>query len=80
MMEQQQIAFAHNEASIGTTESVLVDAAAVDGRPAVARRRRDAPEVDASVFIQNDALRPGDLIQVEITGASGYDLRATLPG
>ncbi|MEE2713637.1 MAG: 30S ribosomal protein S12 methylthiotransferase RimO [Planctomycetota bacterium] len=80
MMEQQQIAFAHNEASIGTTESVLVDAAAVDGHPAVARRRRDAPEVDASVFIQNDALRPGDLIQVEITGASGYDLRATLPG
>jgi ribosomal protein S12 methylthiotransferase len=78
MATQQQIAFSANEACIGTTETVLVDAAAAGGRPAVARRRHDAPEVDASVLLDDETVRPGDLVPVEITGASGYDLRASL--
>ena len=76
MSLQQEIAFAANGARLGTREEVLLDAAAQDGRPAVARSRRDAPEVDASVLIDDPALSPGDLVPVEITGASGYDLRA----
>ena len=78
MAAQQQIAFSTNQACIGTTETVLVDAAAADGHPAVARRRHDAPEVDASVLLDDETVRPGDLVPVEITGASGYDLRASL--
>ena len=76
MAAQQEIAFKANVDRVGTTETVLVDAPALDGRPALARSRRDAPEVDAGVFINDADLAPGDLLSVEITDASGYDLRA----
>ena len=76
MAAQQEIAFKANVDRVGTTETVLVDAPALDGRPALARSRRDAPEVAAGVFINDADLAPGDLLSVEITDASGYDLRA----
>lgn len=76
MATQQEIAFAANAARVGTTETVLVDAPAADGRPALARSRRDAPEVDAGVLIDDPTLKSGDLASVEIREASGYDLVA----
>jgi len=77
MATQQELAFAANQRRVGTREVVLVDSAAQDGRPAVARSRRDAPEVDGGVLIEDESLRPGELTSVEIIGASGYDLRAS---
>jgi ribosomal protein S12 methylthiotransferase len=74
MALQQEIAFAANLGRVGDREPVLVDSAARGGRPARARSRRDAPEVDAAVLIEDPELRPGDLVEVQVTGASGYDL------
>jgi ribosomal protein S12 methylthiotransferase len=74
MALQQEIAFAANLERVGEREQVLVDSAARGTRPARARSRRDAPEVDAAVLIEDPELRPGDLVEVQISGASGYDL------
>ena len=74
MALQQEIAFADNAARVGSRETVIVDAAAEAGQPAMARTRRDAPEIDACVRVHDDLLNPGDLIEVEITASDGYDL------
>ncbi len=60
---------------IGGTERVLIDA--IDGNVAIARSRGDAPEIDGIVQIENGAKLPvGEFIEVEMTGASEYDLMA----
>ena len=76
MEAQQEIAFERAKAAIGTRERVLVDVAGPKGRAARARTRRDAPEVDAQVSIRSCAAEPGDLVDVEIVAADGYDLIA----
>lgn len=77
MQAQQEIAHEGARARIGRTETVLVDAAAEGDRPAVARSKQDAPEVDPTVLVDDPSVQPGDLVQVKITGSSGYDLLAT---
>ena len=64
-------------AKVGRTMRVLVDTVDEDG--AVARSAADAPEIDGTVRIaQSGAARPGDWVDVEITGAGDYDLVARL--
>lgn len=65
-------------ARVGKTIEVLVDQ--VDQEGAVARSWADAPEIDGVVRVRNAGkpLRPGDLTQVEVTGAGEYDLEARL--
>jgi ribosomal protein S12 methylthiotransferase len=79
MEAQQEIAFRHARAAVGTRERVLVDSAARKGEPARGRTRRDAPEVDAQVLIRAESCKPGDLVEVEVVGAEGYDLVGRLP-
>ncbi|HEY1634704.1 MAG TPA: 30S ribosomal protein S12 methylthiotransferase RimO [Acidimicrobiales bacterium] len=55
---------------IGETVEVLVD------RIGVGRSHREAPEIDGVVGVPDD-LRPGDLVDVVVTGSAGPDLEAT---
>jgi ribosomal protein S12 methylthiotransferase len=65
------------EARVGREMRVLVDV--VDGNMAVARSEADAPEIDGVVRIEKAGkLKSGDWADVEITGASDYDLIARL--
>src|SRR6201996_7360647 len=65
------------QARVGREMRVLVDA--VDGKVAIARSEADAPEIDGVVRIEKGGkLKAGDWADVEITGASDYDLQARL--
>jgi ribosomal protein S12 methylthiotransferase len=60
---------------VGKRMRVLIDRVA-DGI-AIARTPGDAPEIDGVVRIRaSAATRPGEFIEVEITGADTYDLEA----
>ncbi|MBS0388127.1 MAG: 30S ribosomal protein S12 methylthiotransferase RimO [Proteobacteria bacterium] len=60
---------------VGRRERVLIDR--VEDGIAMARTRGDAPEIDGVVRIKASATtRPGEFIEVEITGADTYDLEA----
>jgi ribosomal protein S12 methylthiotransferase len=66
-------------ARVGGIEPVIIDEADADENVAHARSRGDAPEIDGRVIIDGGgALRPGDVVQVEITAADDYDLEARL--
>ena len=77
MAEQQQIAFAWNDAQIGRQLDVLIDAAVPGEKNAwVGRSYADAPDVDGVVFVSGEGLKPGDLVPCEIVARSNYDLVA----
>ena len=87
LMELQQgISLARNQALVGQTLPVLVEghAQAEDehGRPlptalSLGRSYRDAPEIDGYVIVEGE-LPPGEIVPVRITGATTYDLMATV--
>jgi len=77
MEKQAQISAARLQARIGTRTQVLVDE--VDEEGAIARSRADAPEIDGMVYLNGEtALKPGDLVEVEIEHADEHDLWAAL--
>ncbi len=62
---------------VGRSYRCMVDRS--DTKEVVARRAQDAPEADESIFLRADAaLRPGDLIDVEIDGFFEYDMSGRL--
>jgi ribosomal protein S12 methylthiotransferase len=64
-----------NQDKIGRTEKVLVDRK--EGNFYIGRTSADSPEVDNEVIIRNaKGIKPGDFIQVKITGAEEFDLYA----
>ncbi len=70
---QRSISVEKNESLVGRRERVLVDEVAAGEY--VCRSYRDAPEVDGEVYVTSEVpLRPGDFVEVEITGAIDYDL------
>ena len=74
MMLQQAVSMEINEARIGTTCEVLVDGFDEDGRP-YGRSIYEAPESDGCIWLESErALKPGEYVQVSITGADAYDL------
>ena len=76
MMLQQSISMEINEARIGSVCEVLIDGRDESGR-LYGRSQLEAPESDGCIWIDTDRdLRPGDYIQVQITGADAYDLYA----
>jgi ribosomal protein S12 methylthiotransferase len=86
METQQAISLLKNQALVGTTMQVLIEAIgeAEDEMGttepiAVGRARRHAPEVDGLVFVPG-ALPVGTLIDLEIAEAGPYDLWAHPPG
>lgn len=82
MAAQQIISLARNQAQVGRTLDVLVEAhGEMTGRAgtggnipvSLARSYRDAPEVDGLVIVP-DRLAIGQMTRVKVTGAMAYDL------
>jgi ribosomal protein S12 methylthiotransferase len=75
MSLQQEIAFEKNIGLIDSIQKVIIDEIKADNI-AVARSKGDCPEIDQTVFIRNCGRRVGDIIDVRIIMADGYDLIA----
>jgi len=82
MAAQQHISLARNQAQVGRTLDVLVEAhgemtarVGIERKTPVslARSYRDAPEVDGMVIFP-DRLAVGQMARVKVTGAMAYDL------
>jgi ribosomal protein S12 methylthiotransferase len=64
---------------VGRIEPVIVDESDPAADTAQARSRGDAPEIDGQVIVAGGgALRPGQIVDVEITASGDYDLEARL--
>jgi ribosomal protein S12 methylthiotransferase len=77
MLLQQEISLARNTAMVGSRIMVMVDKE--EGGNWIGRTEFDSPEVDNEVIISEYTKPPlpGQLIEVTITGAELYDLRAS---
>jgi ribosomal protein S12 methylthiotransferase len=77
MMVQQEIAFQWNEAQVGKTLDILIDAPVPDATGAwVGRSYADAPQIDPVVYVTGERLDVGQLVACEIVAAKDYDLVA----
>ncbi|MBE3637895.1 30S ribosomal protein S12 methylthiotransferase RimO [Mangrovicoccus algicola] len=74
MEKAQAISEAKLEARVGKQLQVIVDE--VDAEGATCRTMADAPEIDGNLFIDEgfEALKPGDIVTVEVDEAGEYDL------
>ena len=63
---------------IGKEIEVIVDE--IDDEGAVCRTKADAPEIDGNLFIEEnfDKISVGDILKVNVTAASDYDLWGTI--
>ncbi|MDX2138721.1 MAG: 30S ribosomal protein S12 methylthiotransferase RimO [Chloroflexota bacterium] len=87
LMELQQgISLAKNQAFVGKTLDILVEGHGegedeegnpVEGTISLGRSYRDAPEIDGYVIVEGE-LPVGEIVPVRITGATTYDLLATV--
>ncbi|MDG2441963.1 MAG: 30S ribosomal protein S12 methylthiotransferase RimO [Luminiphilus sp.] len=76
MARQQSISATKLAKKIGTTQAVLIDE--VEGDRAVGRSMADAPEIDGVVHLTAPpGLKPGDLVEGEVSAADDYDLWMT---
>ena len=77
MKVQQEISLEKNKSLIGRELEVLVES--VNGKSAVGRSYRDAPEIDGVVHINSSkGLRPGDFAGVRVTDAREHDLTGSM--
>ena len=75
MALQQDISAARLQAKVGKTIEILIDS--VDEQGAIGRSSADAPEIDGKVYLEGITdLKPGDLVEAEVTDADEYDLWA----
>ena len=74
MEKAQAISTEKLTARIGRRLEVIVDE--VDAEGATCRTHADAPEIDGNLFIDEgfEALKPGDIVTVEVDEAGEYDL------
>lgn len=87
LMEMQQgISLAKNQALVGKTLDILVeghgegedeDGNATGETLTLGRSYRDAPEIDGYVIVEGE-LPVGEIVPVRVTGATTYDLIATV--
>jgi ribosomal protein S12 methylthiotransferase len=76
MQAQAEISANRASAQVGTVQDVIIDAPSETDGEWIARSKADAPDVDASVYLNGQGLTPGDIVKVRITGADDYDLYA----
>jgi ribosomal protein S12 methylthiotransferase len=75
MRIQQANALQWSESQVGKQIPVIVDGPDPEvPNHVLARSHADAPEIDCTVRVKGKNLRPGDLLDVKITAADGYDL------
>jgi ribosomal protein S12 methylthiotransferase len=86
LMELQQgISLAKNQALVGKTLDILVEGhgqsedgeGRAGGLISLGRSYRDAPEIDGYVLVEGE-VPVGEIVPVRITGATTYDLMATV--
>lgn len=86
MAVQQNISLAKNQALVGKTLEILVEGhgasedengTPTDSMLSLGRSYRDAPEIDGYVIVEGE-LPVGEIVPVRITGATTYDLFATV--
>ncbi len=81
MEVQQPIAFARNEAQVGRSADVLIDAPLPGEKDVwLGRTYADAPDIDGVVYVTGEGLKPGDLVPCEIVAYREYDLIAVPTG
>ena len=74
MALQAEISRERNALFVGEKMQILIEEIDEDGS-AWGRSRRDAPEVDGMVCLEDGArLSPGSMVEAEITDAAEYDL------
>jgi ribosomal protein S12 methylthiotransferase len=72
---QQDIALSHNRRLVGTTQEALVAGPLAEMELLLeGRLRRQAPEIDGRLLINDGSPSPGSLVEVEISDAHPYDL------
>ena len=75
---QQEISRKHNEALLGSEQTVIIDSITGRGR-ADGRTLLDAPDIDNTVHVKyRGHLETGDVVSVRIDRAGEYELEATL--
>lgn len=75
MKAQQKIAFLKTNAMIGRDVEAIIEGYIPDEGVYVGRTYRDAPSVDGYVFVSSRReLMSGDIVDIKISKASGYDL------
>ncbi len=75
MEAQQHVAFEWSRAQVGRKIEVLIDGPDPEvPNHYLSRGHADAPDIDGLVRVKGKGLRPGDLVQVKVTAADGYDL------
>jgi ribosomal protein S12 methylthiotransferase len=77
MTLQQEIAFARNRDLIGTEIETLVETSTAEAGAWIGRTYADAPEIDGTILIAGEELVPGQIGDVRVTAADGYDLQGT---
>ena len=73
MTAQAEISLEKNQALIGTTQEVLIDAYDKLTGDSYGRTYRDSPDIDNRVIIPRE-MKKGEFVNVEITDAVDYDL------
>jgi ribosomal protein S12 methylthiotransferase len=75
MEVQQAISRAHQRALIGRRLEVLVEGASEETEHLLAgRHAQQAPEIDGLTYVNDGVAYPGEIVTVEVTDASDYDL------
>ncbi|MDG1065216.1 MAG: 30S ribosomal protein S12 methylthiotransferase RimO [Luminiphilus sp.] len=76
MARQQTISANKLAKKVGTTQAVLIDE--IEGDRAIGRSIADAPEIDGVVHLTAlPGLKPGDLVEGEVSASDDYDLWMT---
>ncbi|REJ93454.1 MAG: 30S ribosomal protein S12 methylthiotransferase RimO, partial [Planctomycetota bacterium] len=73
--DQQAAAFEFSDSLVGYELDCLIDDQ-IDETTWSGRIYADAPEIDATVYVQGNGVTVGDLTPVEIVGRRDYDLVA----
>jgi ribosomal protein S12 methylthiotransferase len=75
MLAQQRIAFERNQAKVGKTLTVLIDAKSEERNGCfVGRSQAEAPEVDGVILVKGDQQKTGQCVKVKIVDYCDYDL------
>jgi ribosomal protein S12 methylthiotransferase len=75
MEVQQEVAFEWARSQVGRDLEAIVDGPDAEvPHHFIARGYADAPEIDAVVRVKGKNLHGGDIVQVRVTAADGYDL------
>lgn len=77
MLAQQKIVFERNASVRGLRMEVMIDAPDDEDGIWLARSRTQAPDVDSITYVEGSDLEVGQFVNVEVTGADGYDLIAS---